>query len=221
MKKAFFILLILLIPLSQSRLLITTSDTQAEVSDLDTEFRVGLVNTGEDLNLTLETEGSVDIEMPERIFLEGSDPTSVPSGSGWYYAGEGHYYPVKYVDMKVEIPQGSEKRSHSFDLLLTRKYEARSDRPQVETVREIGFEVFTTSELIDTGFSTGPEKSQDENRTAASEEPTGDQILNSTQPVEEQNNDSSRERDSNSEFTVLLAAGVFLSVAWLLKEVLI
>jgi hypothetical protein len=221
-KTEILLILMLLVPVVQARLFVTTSETEARISDLDEGFRIGLINTGEDMNLTLETEGSVDVDKPEKVFIQGSDPTSTPEGSNWYYAGEGDYYPIKYIDMEAEIPADSQTRTHSFDLLISRVYETSRERPRAEEVRELNFQIYTTSDLVDTGF-VSREPSNSENLDEGSENPEKTENKSSERlesPVNSSSGESAESSGQNdSNITFLLVAGTLLSAAWLIREV--
>jgi hypothetical protein len=217
MKKfAALILFLLFAATSQASILVTTDETDARIDGLEKEFRVGLVNTGEEVNLTLETEGGMEVQHPEKISLEAGS-TSNPEGSGWYYSGE-DYYPIRYLDLKASIPGDSEKRSHSFDLLITRRYESTRQRPEVEEVRELNFQIFTTSDLIETGFVSEQETGSEEE---TSRDPDDRERENVKEETVENSTDPSPDRDQSSfpSLTFLLGAGVLVSVAWLLREV--
>ncbi len=228
------VLLIFLTASASANILLEQPETDSDISDLEKEYRIGFINTG-DQQVNLTVSGSVlsdiKLEYPDEIYLEPSEITSTPSQDReWYYLGEGNYAEIRYIDVKAEIPLDTDKRSHSFDLLFSRLYETDRDRPNVETVQEFNFDIFSTSDRIQTGFTSDePTDNQssnfEEDKSKETGEETGEQIENPDNISQEDDlNQTQKEREKEESgsvtgITILLSLGVILTMVWLLKEV--
>ncbi len=236
-KKALLTTLIILLAASASgNILIEQPETDSDISDLDKKYRIGLINTGNDeINLTVSKSVSTDLSVytPESITLEPSEITETPSQDReWYYLGDNQYAEIHYLDVQSEIPLDADTRSHRFDLLFSRVYETEENRPNVETVQEFSFEIFSTSDRIQTGFSSGnndeknqttPEEDEEAAPTDTSEESDTEEVNSTSQQSSNRTNEDSHQEDEDSGgvsgVTILLLLGVILTMAWLLKEV--
>lgn len=225
------LVIISLIPLSTANILIEPPQTEKDLQGLETGFELGFVNTGsESVNLSFSSQKTTDIQLqhPQQIELPVSQITSSPEGSNWYYLGDGNYAKINYVTIDAEIPLDTDTRRHNFDFSISRVYETSEARPNVEQVQELNFEIFSTSDRINTGFQSPNEETTDDQEgdmdsnetTSSSEENTQQE----EQPAENVNQSISDTEETPSEqgvnrVTILLIAGIILCAAWLIKEV--
>lgn len=237
MKKKILLttLIIILAASASGNILIEQPETDSDISDLEKEYRIGLINTGsEEVNLTVSKSASTDISVdsPENINLEPSEITETPSQNReWYYLGNNQYAEIHYIDVRAEIPLDTDTRSHSFDLLFSRVYQTQKNRPNVETVQEFGFEIFSTSDRIQTGFSSGDgdeenqgvSEEEDDEVEENREEGDNDEVNETSQQSSNKTNEDSKQSGQDSGgvtgVTILLSLGVILTMAWLLREV--
>lgn len=229
-KLSLVVILLILIPFSTASVLIQPPNTEKDISGLETGFEIGFVNTGsESINLSLNSQNSTDIQLehPQTVELPVSETTSTPEGSNWYYLGDGQYSKVKYIQIDADIPLDTDTRRHKFDLSVSRVYQTSEARPNVEQVQEFNFEVFSTSDRINTGFQSPENNIEEENQTQDNENSNTEENEDS-----EQENSGSDVNETRSEadedpsdqgfdrVTILLIAGIIVCAGWLFKEVL-
>lgn len=212
----------LLVPLSQASILVTVPDTEATVSGLEKSFRIGLINTGEEANLTLETRSGtgINIETPGNLTLDRGEAVKNPRGSNWYYSGE-EYYPIRYIQVNTSIPIDTDIRTHEFDLIITREYKTDLSRPNVEEVRELNFQLYTRSDQIQTGFTSQPDEKKDvEEKEDGNTSSKPEIIIEETPGTRNTSNSPEGEESAgSSSLTIFLVLGTVISVLWLLREV--
>ncbi|MFT4868960.1 MAG: hypothetical protein ACI83Q_000576 [Colwellia polaris] len=230
-KKTFLLVsALLLAPLSSATVLIEPPETEVNINGLETSFDIGFVNTGEKLNLSLDSQPQTDIQVDhsQDIVLDSSEITSQPEGSNWYYLGEGDYAKIQYITVDTSIPRDTGTRRHNFDLSISREYKTSRSRPNVEQVQEFNFEIFSTSDLINTGFESPEESNPEEVRDQREQNSTETNQQETRSPdstVDDGSNTSSTEEDTAASgidgVTILLVSGLLLTVGWLLKEVML
>jgi hypothetical protein len=229
-KLSLIVILLFLVPLSTASILIQPPDTDKDISGLETGFDIGFVNTGsESVNLSLSSQKSTDIriEHPQTVELPVSETTSTPEGSNWYYLGEGQYSKIKYIQIDTEIPLDTDTRRHKFDLSISRVYQTSEARPNVEQVQEFNFEIFSTSDRINTGFQSPENNIEEENPTQDNETSNTDDNEDSEQESSGKDVNETRsdvEEDPSDQgfdgVTILLILGIIVCAGWLFKEVL-
>lgn len=100
---------------------VITEDTDAKLDSLEKKYTLGLVNTGDEaVVLEFKATQSQDYNVSfdeKRIRLEPSTTTRNPSGSGWFYSGNGEYVKVKYTSFKLTA--SSERSSNNLEFNIT------------------------------------------------------------------------------------------------------
>lgn len=232
-KTILMLALIIFLPLASADVLMELPKQDSNIDSLQKNYNLGFVNTGsESINLTLNSSSQTDLSIshPQGIILQPSEITSSPEGEGWYYLGDQRYAKIQYVDFEAAIPRNTNTRSHEFDLSISRVYETKRSRPNVETVQEAGFTIFSTSENIDTGFqeSSKDTETEDQTQNVEKEKEEHSQFENSGSPNETADNASRTSPSDQLEnpsssvdgVTILLVLGILLAVAWIYREVL-
>ena len=109
MKKAAIILIFLFLGSHVAAITIGSFpfQKQKDSKSLNMSFRLGLINPGNQevqIGLSAPQDQNYSVEFPEnRLTLSPSELSGNPSGSNWYYIGNGKYAEIRYVDFNVDI----------------------------------------------------------------------------------------------------------------------
>lgn len=96
-------------------------NSQKTTGNLEADFRIGMVNPGDTpvrVQLSSWESKNYNVSFPRKsLRVESSEVTSNPSGSGWYYLGDGRYAEVEYLDFTVTASESRD--SNDLEIPVT------------------------------------------------------------------------------------------------------
>lgn len=104
---------------------------EEETDDLKASYKIGLINPGQvplDITLSAESMPVYNASFSENDFRLKPSKTKNPTGSGWYYLGDGRYTKIRKVDIEVHISKYRE--DNSVDIPLTIRAETGQQAQQ-------------------------------------------------------------------------------------------
>lgn len=223
-------------------------EIEKQSSDLQLDYRIGFVNPSQDtLQVTLSSEPSSEynISFTEKTFEIPPGVTNDPTGSGWYYLGDGRYAKIHEKSFQVDISKyrddnrvvfpirveaastgsgGTDTDSRS-QLIQVRNYNYRAQIDPNLRPEERPEEDSESSWRDNFWQEENPENQQDfnleQNKSSNQEQQTQKSNINQTNEAsdKEQVEKSGSDSGGLNNTTIVLILGIVVSVAYIWMEV--
>ena len=218
------LVMIVIIPFTASQIAVVPEETSKNIEGLETEFELGIVNLEDSSkNVTIEAESpeNLNISYPSQITLEPAGPVQNNEEAEWYRVSQGKYAKIHYIDIPVSIDSEAGSRRHKFGLSVETVSKPDIERPRLAEVRQVNYEVFSSSPLIQAGFDYGPEtgrSEEEDNRSEEIERPENASEQARNESVSEPENVSSEEEQGFDNVTLLLLLAIILTSWYAVSE---
>lgn len=220
---------------------------EKQSSDLELEYSIGFINPSSNpVEVTLSSEDSKEYNLTfsQEEFQIPSGTTDEPSGSGWYHLGGGEYTKIHQESFQVDVSRYREDNSLSLPVNIEATTIGNSSENEGSRSRIIQVRNYNYRAEIDPNLrpENRPEKDSDsswrdnfwqEDNSNSQEDFNLKQNKSSNQ--EQQDDDSKQEtetkqnssiqEESDSEdslfnkTTLMLVAGIIVSLSYILMEV--
>lgn len=216
--------ILIIAPLTVAQIAVVPEKTSKNIEGLETEFELGLVNLEDSSkNVTIEVQYPEDLNVshPSQITLEPAGPVQDDANAEWYRVSQGRYAKIHYIDIPISIDSEASSRRHSFSLSAETVSRPDIQRPRLAEVRQVNYEVFSSSPLIQAGFEYGPETSQSEEESNRSEKKERPENSSEKEPKNEsskQDNVSSEVAEGFDNVTLLLLLAIILTSWYAVSE---
>lgn len=227
---------ILAVSTASADVALTVPESSKDIEGLKTSYRIGLINTGgaqRNISFTADSPQALNISIPETVSLSPSSLSSSPEGENWYQAAPGRYVKIDYVKLNVSVdPRLAQKRRFDFSVLASTTRESSISRPEVSSVNQLDFTLYSRSSEIDTGFKGSLWEDSEEgeggdrpgqNSSEGSSEVESPEPDNSTHRPDNStsNLDTGRDGSGPESVTIILLLGIVLTAGYVLSEVMI
>jgi hypothetical protein len=208
---------------------------EKQSDDLSSEISLGMINAG-DSDLVVEfsspDDSEYNISLPENVVLESSAVSSRPEGSGWYYLGNNKYAEYEEFSFPVEISEYRKNNRIDIPLRITARSGEQSGTSPVSRFREYNYTVFLNPNLrpLDRQGdvrdkplyweeeSSVPDEWKEADESSENEQKSSENSSNQSQNYKASGTDElTGETGENSTFTLVLAAGIVLTTAYIIK----
>lgn len=171
---------------------VITQNTDAEISSLERNYTLGLVNTGSravELSLSSSQSPDYDIEFEDpNILLEPSTTTKSPEGSNWFYSGGGEYTNVTYTSFSFQASDDRSSNDLNFQIFVSERSNLNPltqniPRQAMISQRRFDYQMEIDKTLV-RGLNQGPDSSEDdsvEEDSTDEQAQESDSVSNSTQ----------------------------------------
>lgn len=220
---------------------------EKQSSDLELEYRIGFINPSPDpVKVTLSSGDSneYNLTFSEEEFRIPSGTTDNPSGSGWYYLGDGEYAKIYEKSFQVDVSRYREDNTLTFPVRIEAVSVESSDngdgsRSKLIQVRNYNYrakidpslrpenrpEQDSSSSWRDNFWQEDNSNSQEDFNLEQNKSSNQEQQNENSEQTTETTGNSSSQVKSNSEdplfntTTLMLVAGIIVSLSYIWMEV--
>lgn len=174
-KIILLILLLFFISSACAQIALVPEDTSKNIEGLKTEFKLGLVNLDDARrNISIESNATkgLNISHTSKLALKPAGGRENSESGRWYRVSRGKYAKIHYIDISVSIDPKSGSRRHSFSVNVKTFTDPEIERPRLEEVRQINYDLFSSSSKIKAGFEPEPGFSTNQNQSQEQNKPT-------------------------------------------------
>lgn len=209
---------------------VITENTDAEIGELEKDYRLGLVNTGDEpvtVNFDASDSSDYSIEFDDsRIRLEPSYTSKSPQGSDWFYAGNGEYVNVTYTGFTFAADKERSSNNLNFSITASAGRETNPMNKKVPQQSLISQRSFEYGVKIDKTLVNGLNSEEDSiwadsEESSSSSQQSGEAEVNEESEQnfsqsERRENDLDEEGEGVNITTLILTALLVSTVAYIL-----
>lgn len=202
---------------------VITQDTETQNDQLEKNYTLELINTGENLvvlQFSATESPNYNITFQNQTYeLEPSEITEDPQGSGWFYRG-GEYVNLQETSFQIEVDEQRNTNNIDFNITAQKISEEQTPSQEISEThivdqRDFNYELEIDQFLVREIDQNQQRETNEENETEIEENSQEEEVEESSEQTQDSENNIEEDQETFNTITLMLITAISALVVYL------